>query len=353
MMSCHFQNILSQWIADKDNTEWVLAAVYQTVGSSYRKAGAFMMFSGDGRKLGLVSGGCLESDIQKHAKHVTQVGQSKTIRYDGDDEDDLSFQLGIGCGGVVDIVLHPVSIANNYLELETLYRTLCNGQSANYSLLLSRSNRNTQAIVEVKNTDENYFDDKSRLQVIDGEQWLISSVTPAIHLLVCGGGYDARPLVAMAAQLSWKVSVWDPRPANARHSYFPAAENHLHFDEDALAAFVDENEIDAAILMTHSISLDAKALKSVIGKPLQYVALLGPEHRKMQVFEVAGVSWQQSSNQVAGPAGLDIGGRLPESIALSILAECHAVLASRNAISISGMVKTSDCSSAQTLHSYS
>jgi xanthine dehydrogenase accessory factor len=41
---------------------------------------------------------------------------------------------------------------------------------------------------------------------------------------------------------------------------------------------------------------------------------------------------------IAGPAGLRLGGELPEDIALSILAECQAVINGKDANSISNLL---------------
>ena len=86
--------------------DWVLGTVFKTEGSSYRKPGAMTLISAEGAQLGLLSGGCLEADIRLNARKVMSSGLPLTIRYDGDDEDDLSYRLGIGCGGVVYVLLN-------------------------------------------------------------------------------------------------------------------------------------------------------------------------------------------------------------------------------------------------------
>src|SRR5690606_40945639 len=51
--------------------------------------------------------------------------------------------------------------------------------------------------------------------VEEGESlWLCTGVAPPPHLLIVGGGIDARPLATIGHQLGWHISVWDPRPAN-------------------------------------------------------------------------------------------------------------------------------------------
>ena len=64
-MSNHVNHLLAQWLPLKNKHKWVLGFIFKTEGSCYRKAGAMMLFSDAGHQLGILSGGCLESDIVK------------------------------------------------------------------------------------------------------------------------------------------------------------------------------------------------------------------------------------------------------------------------------------------------
>ena len=123
-MVTDLKSMLATWHPLRDEQQWVLATLYKIEGSSYRKLGAMMLISSLGQRLGMLSGGCLEADIQRHAKQVMTSLKPKTITYDATDEDDLTFQLGIGCGGIVHIVLQPVNAANEYLSLDSVFNAL-------------------------------------------------------------------------------------------------------------------------------------------------------------------------------------------------------------------------------------
>ena len=69
--------------------------------------------------------------------------------------------------------------------------------------------------------------------------------------------------------------------------------------------------------------MDAQSLQALSCKGLDYIGLLGPTHRREEVFEEAGLVDSDFKPAVDGPAGFDIGGELPESIALSVIAQCH------------------------------
>ncbi len=339
-MSNHLSHILAKWYPNRDNCDWVLATIYEIKGPCYRKPGAMMLFSSQGEQLGMLSGGCLESDIGINARKVMQNGQSTLLCYDGSDEDDLSFHLGIGCGGTVYLMLQQINKENDYLALNQVYDALKQRISGVYY----------QSVVNKHTQDKTYFEAKKVKNIAStaslvhspntednnrSADWLATPIVPEPHLLVVGGGIDARPLVKITKQLGWKVSLWDPRPANARREYFPDVDHILKGEADVLTSFANEEGVNAAVLMGHNVSLDAQALSALSETPLQYLALLGPLKRKQQVVIRAELIEENLPFVFAGPSGLDIGGTLPESIALSIIAECHASLYGRKASSIS------------------
>src|SRR5271163_4217287 len=85
----------------------VLATVVATAGSTYRKPGARMLLMGDGSFIGLLSGGCLESDLQIHARHVLESGAARAFEYDTRGPDDAVFGVGAGCEGTMRVLLEP------------------------------------------------------------------------------------------------------------------------------------------------------------------------------------------------------------------------------------------------------
>jgi len=358
-MSNHLSHLLAKWYPNRDNFDWVLATIYDTRGPCYRKPGAMMLFSSQGDQLGMLSGGCLESDIGINARKVMQTGQSILVCYDGSDEDDLSFHLGIGCGGTIYIMLQQINHNNNYLALDQVHNALKQRISGYYYQSIVKRN------VTDKQTEQAYFEaeditdlsataalaesanpphpvtsdtkgtNKDTLTDDQNTDWLASPIIPEPHLLVVGGGIDARPLVNIAQQLGWKVSLWDPRPANARKEYFSSVDNIIKGDASVLTSFAGQEDVNAAVLMSHNIEIDAQALQALATSQLKYLALLGPNNRKQQVITQAKVNEQSLPFVFAGPAGLSIGGTLPESIALAILSECHASLHNKKAQSIS------------------
>lgn len=291
-----------------------------------------MLFNGVGEQFGLLSGGCLEADIQQHARRVMHSGTAVKLCYDGNDEDDIFFQLGIGCGGTVYVMLLPISKDNHYLQLKEVYAALQQRNSGTYQLAIP-DGQSTQAARYLES--DAYLDAATELFNDVGVEWLSVAVNSDPHILVVGGGADARPLVSLARELGWEVTLWDSRPANARREYFLAANTILDCPVEQLEHYATQKRVNAAIIMTHNIALDAAALRAVSKPALNYLGLLGPVARKKRVLEAAKLDDSSFKTRLVGPAGYDVGGELPESIALSILAQCHAHINGIDANSVS------------------
>ncbi|WP_346837096.1 XdhC family protein [Microbulbifer sp. SAOS-129_SWC] len=325
-MANQLHALLDLWHRNRADREWVLGTVYRTEGPSYRKAGATMLFDDLGRHYGLLSGGCLEADLQRHARQVMASGRAKTLCYDGSDEDDFAFQLGIGCGGTVHILLQPLCAENNYLQLEQLRDCLQRRQPCHFLQKIPDSGESLANLTAVASSTQ-----LQRPQLVergDG-RWLQSPITPVPHILILGAGVDARPMAQLFRAQGWQVSLADPRPANGRPAYFPDCRCYaLHPDE--LRAQLDLKQVDAAVIMHHNLELDAAALRLLHGQPLRYLGLLGPLSRRERVLQLAGLTLEQLNGALGtplrSPVGLELGGELPESIALATCAELHAVL---------------------------
>ncbi|GFD84560.1 xanthine and CO dehydrogenase family maturation factor XdhC/CoxF family protein [Alteromonas sp. KUL150] len=320
-MSNHVNHLLAQWLPLKDKHKWVLGFIFKTEGSCYRKAGAMMLFSDAGHQLGILSGGCLESDIVKKAQRVMIDGVSRTAVYDDEDEEDIAFKLGVGCGGVVHLALVPVNKDNNYLSLDEVSQNLSKGHVCEWNVAVDGS----EGACKVMEADAG-SPRKAVLETVGGKRSLSVLMIPPIHILVVGGGYDATFMTKLASLQGYLVSLWDPRPAQARVEHFPEV-NYLIDDPttEGVRLHLNEHNIQAAVLMSHHREIDAKALQLLSMQSLIYTAMLGPLHRKQEIMDLAGLSDTNFTQYFASPAGFDIGGELPEHIALSVIAQCHAV----------------------------
>src|SRR5476651_89874 len=94
--------------ADKLGKQTALATVVHVEGSSYRRAGARMLVTEDGQLTGAISGGCLEGDALRKARLVMAQNKSMLVTYDTTDDDDAKFGVGLGCNGIIHILIEPI-----------------------------------------------------------------------------------------------------------------------------------------------------------------------------------------------------------------------------------------------------
>ncbi len=343
-MNNQLTTLLNHWYPKRHSQQWVLGTVFDIKGSSYRKPGAMMLFGDLGEQYGLLSGGCLESDLMRHARQVMDTEQQKIVTYDMTDEDDVGWQLGIGCGGLVKILLQPLTQQNSYLALPELLTALKQRNQVCYVQQISEQAVNNAIYSDPKHLilehpiandldalfehhSSNYSAKAVLLEDINSTSWLYTPVKPSPHIMVFGGGVDALPLTEMASTLGWQVTLIDKRPAYARASHFPTVDNIIKLPaNELLKDNALMNSVDGIVIMTHNILMDGEALKVAQHSSAKYVGLLGPIHRRERILEQENLSLSALSTPLSSPIGLNIGGQLPESIALSILSECHEQL---------------------------
>jgi xanthine/CO dehydrogenase XdhC/CoxF family maturation factor len=151
------------------------------------------------------------------------------------------------------------------------------------------------------------------------------------RLVVFGAGPDALPLVALAKELGWHVTVADGRSHYARRDRFTLADAVVAIEPRQAIAAAAVDARCAVVVMTHSYDQDKALLGELLRDPPAYVGQLGPRNRTERILaELAQEGCSPLSTAALHyPVGLDIGGETPEEIALAIVAQIRAVLAGR------------------------
>ena len=322
-MSNHFHHLLARWMPLKTEANWVLGAVINTRGAVYRKTVALMLLSDAGHQLGLLSGGCIESDLLLQARKVIALGKSRRIIYDATDDTNIAWRLGIGCGGAAEVLLHPCNEQNNFLQLPKVFACLLQQQACEFQLKIDQAHASFTPCVRLFSQRQH---GKLNLGAVSNPQNFLSTlINPLPHLLILGSGGDLIPLSQLALVLGWRVTLADQRLSSAKRDNFPAGVTALSISAVELEADLLQ-QVDAVIVAHHNLGLDAAAIAALQTPALMqpYIGLLGPAKRKAEVLALAGLTEAQLRHPIAGPMGLALGGDLPESIALSVLAECHA-----------------------------
>ena len=328
----------------------VLVTIIATQGSTYRKPGAMMLISRDESFEGMISGGCLEGDLLHHAAEVFNSGQAKFVTYDMHAGDDLVWNLGLGCDGVIHLLLQRLDGECGFEFLEQLdashaarraaliaLKTGSNGSTpVGSTALLDRAGRacGDPALLEILQdaSKEVWPEWRCRkIGVSDSNEvgdMILVNIPPQTRVVVCGAGPDAVPVVRALSALDWDVHIVDHRPSYARGDRFPDKCRVIQARPEQLSEVVNLDEVDAAVVMSHHLDNDSIYLSQLAKKDIAYLGCLGPRARRDRLRDMAGCP----DRQVFGPVGLDIGAELPEAIALSLAAEIHAVLNRRSGL---------------------
>lgn len=315
------QAIVAALLAD-DAPPAVLATLVSVEGSSYRRPGARLLVGRDGARIGSISGGCLEEDVLARAARVHATGEPDAIIYDTTSENDLVWGVGLGCHGIVRVLLEKLpprppwaaALAANFPRRRTtaLAVTHGGGERAHWGTRLAAPG-----------------------DCSDPDALFLDTVEPPPALIVFGAGDDAQPLARLAKELGWHVTIADPRAAFTTRERFPSADTLVTAPADQLVGRIAPGLDALAVVMTHHYVHDVPLLRDLLARPLAYLGLLGPRKRAEKILAdlaAAGAPiGDEHRARLHAPVGLDLGADGPEPVALSILAEMQATLARRDA----------------------
>jgi xanthine/CO dehydrogenase XdhC/CoxF family maturation factor len=311
------------------NEPLVLATVIRTAGSTYAKAGAQMLIASDGEYAGLLSGGCLEGDLREHARAVAATGTARIVSYDLRSTTDALFGLGAGCEGAMDVLLTRVSADDGWQPLETMSRHFFAGADLRVAFVVVPASTDIPLGACLPVDGPLSAARPNTTLVHEGAGVFVAALTPAPRVLLLGGGPDARPVAELANFLGWRVTVVDHRSAYLAPARFAEETRLVESRAADVAAAVDIDAHAAAIVMSHHLDSDLDYLRVLAASSIPYVGLLGPAARREKLLADLGAAADALRPRLRAPVGLDIGGRAPESIALSIVGEVHAFLAGR------------------------
>jgi xanthine/CO dehydrogenase XdhC/CoxF family maturation factor len=303
--------------------EAVLATLVKVEGSSYRRPGARLLLPVDGRHMGSISGGCLEDDVITHAREVLANGTAKTITYDTTTENDLVWGVGLGCHGVVHVLIEKLPSSPRWADaLRENFRRRVTTELA----IVWRGPEGAPLGTHLANA----------LPLLPAATEVFRQiVSPPVALVIFGAGDDAQPLVRFAKELGWQVTIVDPRPAFATPERFPSADTVIVARPEEAPARLALGADTLAVIMSHHYHHDLPLLRTLLSRPLAYLGLLGPKKRAEKILSdlVADgfALTPEMRARLHAPVGLDLGADNPEEVALAILAEMQSALAGRDA----------------------
>ena len=355
--------------SNKRGERCALATVVSVEGSSYRRPGARMLVREGGASTGTISAGCLEADVIEHAQRVIHDGAAKLVEYDtASTGEELAWGLGLGCNGVVRVLVEPLTPGSPYIEA---LRRSCAAQADAVSVRVATVYQHTPsgpavgrietgarlfiaegeevgreklsgeaaAMLEGELRALSFGGVSSGAHIFDadgaGVKIFVETLLPPVPLVIFGAGHDALPVVEVARGLGWQTEVVDPQARPASLSRFAAADRVTLARPGDVNARVSITPRTLTLLMSHNYSHDLELLKFLLASPARYVGVMGPRKRTERMLgELAadGEAFrlgEEDRERLYSPAGLDIGANSPAEIALSIIAEMRAVLDGR------------------------
>jgi xanthine dehydrogenase accessory factor len=285
-----------------------LVTVIETWGSAPRPPGALLALRDDGQMVGSVSGGCVEDDLIERVRHGERVALPSLLNYGATREEAARF--GLPCGGTLRLLQEP--LADTAWIDELLQRC------ARHELVARRLDLDSgQVRLEAASRGEAFAFDGRTLRSLFGPRW---------RLVIVGAGQLSRALARIALMLDFEVVCCDPRQGDHPDWDVPGAQFSREMPDD----LVRRLEIDAhcaVAALTHDPKLDDLALLEALKSPAFYVGALGSRantarrRERLALFDLS----REEIARLHGPVGLDLGGRTPAEIALSIAAEMVAV----------------------------
>ena len=321
-----------------------LATVVNVEGSAYRHEGARLLVLEDGSYQGMISGGCLEPEI---AETTASFDLEGPIYRHFDLRDDSVFGLGMGCGGMVGVLIEEVHDRSDWrfwmeafkesrpVVRALVYQSLRDDVSIGCFLVIGPEGKAgstgdvdlDQEIVEKALELLQQGTGDARDLELDGLHLLLDVSHPPPGLVLFGAGDDAVPVARLARIAGFGVTVVDARTALTTHERFP--ETRLLVLPPEEYEKVPLSPASYVVIMHHHVAKDAVALRQALLKECGYVGLLGPRHRFERVWKLLGkdgeLPAQDALVRVDTPIGLDIGADGPQEIALSIVAKLVAV----------------------------
>ena len=331
-----------------------MATLVSTKGTTPKKEGAKMWVGEDGRIRGSVTiGGCVDTQVVAESDAVLRSATSTLLSLSLGDEE--AWDLGLTCGGTVEVLVEPVQLDNDADPVVRAYDAiraethagrravavvpLGGDGAAPPRRLVAREDGTTAGTL-----GDAALDAAATVQALDAMARAMSRTVeidaqgrratlffelhgPATTLVVFGAGQVAMPLVDFATALGWNVILADARERYATRDRFPGAGDIRIGALGEIAAQLRYDASTVVIVVAHDYKFELPVLRAVLAQRPGYIGLLGNRRRGRALLEFLAADGfdAESLARVHVPLGLDIGARTAAEIALAALAEAVAV----------------------------
>jgi len=331
---------------------FALATVVRTLGSTPQVVGAKLVVTDDESKraAGTLGGGCVEADAILAARQVLREGGRSLRAYELTEQ--LAWNTGLVCGGTMWILAErgedALSVSGRSV-LGDLVRASAGGPPLAVATLLRRQGRtidfagrlfvDAAGVAMAGSLSDASLDERAtsaalaqlphatpRLVALDdSHDLLIDPVAGRPQLVVAGGGHVALAIARQAMLLDFDVTILEDRPEFADPKRFGGA-RVVQGDVPQTIAALEYGWSSYIVVATRGHKLDGDCVLAAVKTPARYIGLLGSRRKTVLIAEMlreAGVE-ESRIHAIHAPVGLDLGGRTPAEIALSVMAEITA-----------------------------
>lgn len=289
-----------------------------TGGGSSKKIGAKMIVGRSGKIIGGVTiGGCVDAQVVEAADALVVDGGQRLLSISLDDDE--AWEIGLTCGGTLDVLLTRVEPSSATDPTVAAHRRALELLEAGETAVIVTPLGANAAPQTVAASNFTEGEDESNV--------FVDRVAPPLTLVVVGAGQVAMALTRLARELDMRTIVVDGRERYATPERFPDADDvRLGMPSEIVASIAPTKNV-AVVLVAHDYKYELPVLRHVLREPVGYIGLLGSRKRGAAVRELLAAEGftPEELARVHTPIGLDLGGKRPGEVALSILAEIVAV----------------------------
>ena len=332
---------------EREGRRFAVCTVVRTVGSTPQVVGAKLLVDDLGRLCGTLGGGCVEGDAFVEAKRVLATGEGSLREYEL--TEDLAWDTGLVCGGTMWIAIEPGERALRLAGRDLLGDVLAassGGRPVALATLLRKKERELEPqgklFVETDGSAHGTFGDPAldartleaatdalrqgtarTITLDEAHELLIEPVVAKPRLVIAGGGHVGLAIAKIAAQLEYEVTVIDDREEYSSRERFGPGIDVVRADMAEALRTVPMGWNTFIVIATRGHKLDSHCLREAVKRDVRYVGLLGSKRKTVLIAKMLrdeGIG-EERIRRVHAPIGLDLGGRTPSEIALSVLAE--------------------------------
>lgn len=314
---------LRQWLGE--GRAVAEAIVIEATGGAPVPVGGRMIIASEDDFQGSVSGGCVEADVIAAALDVLASGKPEILTFGIAEE--VAWRSGLPCGSTIHVFVQPITAQSADIVAEAmaavsrdrLPRVIATNMKHGARTVYAYGNDAPADIAEALHTGI------SKRATIGEQDVFLHALTPPPRIVAIGATHLAQILQHMATTIGYDVVVIDPRSAFTSATRFGPDTAITGWPEANLKAFADE-AYTAIVTLTHVGHIDDDALQIALRANCRYIGALGSRRthaQRVARLKEAGFTDEELA-RVHAPVGLDLGGRMPGEIAVSILGQIVA-----------------------------